>query len=503
MDIRDLIPFVWKSTPAAMAAHLTREQGGMRFLWPAHVDLLSRKIAEAAMGRCPRLLVTMPPRHGKSHVVSLWAPVWFLENFPHRRVILCSYEAEFAASWGRKVRDTINQYQGELTVRVSATSQAADNWETTAGGGMMTAGTGGPITGKGADLLVIDDPIKNSEEANSETYRRKLWDWWTSTAYTRLEPGGAAVVMHTRWHPQDLAGRLMDEMKNKGGEPWETLDFPAIAQASDVLGRKAGEALWPGRYDVAALGNIRRAVGGYVWGSLYQGRPTAPQGNYFKRQWFEAVEGYGLPVRYKAVCRFWDLAGTVEGEKGNTDPDWTVGVKVGLSHTDVCYVLDVQRARETPAQVQKLIRSTAMKDGPGVRIRMQQDPGQAGKAQVVHYQRNVLAGFDFRGVLRTIDKLTASGPFNAACERGDVKIVKGGWNDVFVEELASFPNSGHDDQVDAAVGAYTDLSGVNQAWDKEALAAAFSYRNRPQEQVEGGPNPLIARMLAGNVKGMN
>lgn len=223
----------WHSTPTAMAHHLTKDgPKSERFIWAEHIDFLGKKIAHTARGHSPRLIVAMPPRHGKSHLVSLFTPVWFLENFPHKKIILCSYEAEFAASWGRKVRDLIKEKQDLLRVRISESSSAAHSWETNQKGGMFTAGVGGPVTGKGADLLLVDDPIKNAEEAHSETYREKLWDWWVSTAYTRLEPGGAAIVMHTRWHEDDLAGRLIKNM-NDGGEPWEVLTIPGLSKAEN------------------------------------------------------------------------------------------------------------------------------------------------------------------------------------------------------------------------------------------------------------------------------
>jgi hypothetical protein len=263
---------LWKISPASLAVHLTKNN---RIPWVAapHLSLLSGKITDLVAGRCPRLIVTMPPRHGKSEMVSHWTPVWLLENWPHKRVILASYEADFAASWGRKVRDSINAYQDELTLRLDPNTQAVSTWLTIGGGGMSTAGVGGPITGKGADLLVIDDALKNSQEANSYTIREKLWEWYQSTARTRLEPGGGMIVMFTRWHEDDLVGRLIHQM-SQGGEHWEVFNFPAIAEDHDLLGRKPGQALWPARYDEKALMALKSSMSPKVWNALYQQSPS-------------------------------------------------------------------------------------------------------------------------------------------------------------------------------------------------------------------------------------
>ena len=173
-----------------------------------HLGLLNRKLLDVAEGRINRLLITMPPRHGKSEFASKYFPAWFLGRYPEKRVILASYEADFASQWGRKVRDLLEHHGSRLFgVMVRHDSKAADRWELADhGGGMQTAGVGGAITGKGADLLIIDDPVKNAEQANSDVYREKTWEWYTSTAYTRLEPGGAVILIQTRWHEDDQIG---------------------------------------------------------------------------------------------------------------------------------------------------------------------------------------------------------------------------------------------------------------------------------------------------------
>lgn len=310
---------LWKMTPASMALRLS--QGRYR-TWH-YIQLLSRKLVDVAMGRCKRLIVVMPPRHGKSHMVSWWFPVWYLENFHNKRIILASYEADFASKWGGKVRDTLMEHQDMLTMRFKTKNPAMHFWETSEDGAMMCAGVGGPITGKGADIFIIDDFVKNSEEANSMTMRDKIWDWYTSTARTRLEPGAGMIVMATRWHSDDLIGRLINpEFFHEKGtrEDWEVFCFPACAdidserhygqfgvkvnnlrvgalsgisvrdqieqaanpQWRDLLGRAKGEPLCPERYDERDLSLIR---GSSLrdWYALFQQRPgdEADDGNVY------------------------------------------------------------------------------------------------------------------------------------------------------------------------------------------------------------------------------
>ena len=248
-----------------------------------HLAAVNRLLLHVAAGALRRLIVMLPPRHGKSELVSRFVPAWFLGNHPTKRVILAGYEHEFAASWGRKARDLLAEYGPSVFgARIHDQVAAANRWETTAGGGMTTAGVGGPITGRGADLLILDDPIKNAEEARSVSQREKVWDWYKSTAYTRLEPRGSVILVMTRWHRDDLAGRLLDAE----GDRWKVLRFPAIAEKEDQLGRQPGEALWPERYPVAKLHEIKSTIEAYWWSCLYQQSPTAEGGTEWPDNYF-------------------------------------------------------------------------------------------------------------------------------------------------------------------------------------------------------------------------
>lgn len=439
------------ATPATTASILSRG----RWTSAPHLELLASWIADLAHRQRRRVIVSMPPRHGKSQLVSHWTPVWYLAMFPERRVILASYEADFAASWGRLVRNTLEEHQRELGVKISADSSAANRWDTPQGGGMITAGVGGPITGRGADLLILDDPIKNAEEANSERIRQRVWEWWQSTAYTRLEPGAGAVVVMTRWHQDDLVGRLLRDAQD-GGEAWDMLELPALAEPADMLGRSEGSPLWPARYGVEDLGRIKRAVGSYVWAALYQQRPApASEGSRFQRAWFgPPVEPSAVPAIARRV-RYWDLAAT-EAKPG-TDPDWTAGVKMA-EQRGAYWIESVIRARARPKGVEDLIRQTAELDGVGVEIHIEQEPGSSGVATIDHYQRDVLKGFAVYGSKTTGDKQLRANPLSAAAEAGNVKLVRGPWVEAFLEEAEAFPGGAHDDQVDAASGAMEKLA---------------------------------------------
>jgi predicted phage terminase large subunit-like protein len=403
------------------------------------------------MGELLRVIINLPPRHGKSDFISMYTPAWFLGMNPDKRVILTSYEADFAAQWGRKARSLIEDF-GQFfpePIRVNPDSSAANRWDILGHtGGMQTAGIGGPLTGKGAHLAIIDDPIKNAEEAMSSTIREKHWDWYKSTLYSRLEPGGSILIPMTRWNEDDLAGRLIAEMQQEGGEQWTVISLPAVAEDDDLLGRQVGQALWPERYDEVALARIKGTTQAYWFASLYQQRPAPLEGGMFKKKWFEIVKS--CPTDCYCL-RYWDLAATEDGG------DWTVGLKIGV-RAGVFYIIDVQRDRLSSKDSEALVKQTAQIDGGEVPIEMEQEPGSSGKRVIDHFARIVLPGYAFEGVPSTGDKTVRAMAVMAAAERGDVKIVRGGWNSAFLDELAMFPNGKHDDQVDALSGAYNGIN---------------------------------------------
>lgn len=400
----------------------------------------------------------MPPRHGKSELCSHYLPAWFLGTFPSRRVILSSYEADFAARWGRKARGTIERYGREFFgVRVSQSSSAANRWDIEGDtGGMDTAGIGGAITGKGADLLIIDDPVKNAEDAASETYRERVWDWWRSTAYTRLEPNGAAIVIQTRWHEDDLTGRILSDSQQAGAEQWRVVNLPAIADEDDALGRVKGEALWPERFNLETLERYRQQLGNYFWSALYQQSPAPSEGGIFKKEWLPILDwraSRDIPGTLKKAVRAWDKAATEGGG------DYSAGVLLA-EQKGIFYVVDVSRGQWSTRQREDTIAACAAADRNLIRstiIHLEQEPGSSGKDSAAATIRN-LVGYDVHAEPSTGDKVTRARPFAAQCAAGNVQLVAGPWNRAFIDELASFPKGKHDDQVDAVAIAFNKLA---------------------------------------------
>jgi predicted phage terminase large subunit-like protein len=269
--------------------------------------MLLEALDDAEAGLLDGIVISMPPQHGKSELCCKYLPVWYLGVHPDRRVILVGYEADFAASWGRKARDLMKESGHIFNVRVSKRSSAVHRWDLAGReGGMMTAGVGGPITGKGAHLLIIDDPIKSDAVARSAHQREQQWDWWQSTASTRLRPRGLVVVIQTRWHRDDLAGRILRDAAERGRR-WHELRLPALAEDRDPLGRAPGEALWPEVYSRAHLERVRDYQTGYYWRAMYQQSPIAegstewPETFFGPSIWFDEFPQAPARVRVAAL----------------------------------------------------------------------------------------------------------------------------------------------------------------------------------------------------------
>ena len=264
--------------PADMAEDLS----GGRWVRAPHLELYSRELRDAISVPNSRLMVWMPPQHGKTELTR-WAAAWALASDPARRLLSSSYGDDRAVRYGRWTRNLL-QAHPELLVDLADDATRMDEWYTTAEGGMMSAGVGSGITGMGFDLVVVDDPVRSRADVESPTYRRKQWEWFTDDLSTRLRPGASIIVVQTRWHRDDLSGRLLAEAQ-AGGDQWRVVHLEALveppregrAKPPDPLGRQVGEALWPDRYPVKVLEAIRRRLGPYGWGSLYQGDPK-PRG---------------------------------------------------------------------------------------------------------------------------------------------------------------------------------------------------------------------------------
>jgi predicted phage terminase large subunit-like protein len=417
---------------------------GGRYQSSDHLQLLDDKLWQLATGRIKRLMVWMPPRHGKSLLCSQYFPAWYVGAF-RKRYILASYEATFAATWGRLARDVLTEY-GPLVfdppARVSQSSSAADHWELEGAAGqygvMQTAGVGGALTGKGAAILSIDDPVKNAEEAASPVMREKAWQWWTSTAYTRLEPDGGVLIIQTRWHELDLSGRILEE--NGGTRGWEVLSLPAIAEQDeriemsegDVYTRGEGEPLWPGRFGHGELARIREDVGTRVWASLYQQRPAPASGSVWHLEWWR---------RYPELPALETVTLSVDSafETGVAN-DYSVIAAWGANATGH-YLLDVWRKRVAYPQLKAGIIDMAAKHRPNAVLIEKKASGHSAIQELSADTTLPIIGIEPKG--SKVSRAEAASP---TAEAGNCYIpVQAEWLKDWLDEHTGFPHAAHDD----------------------------------------------------------
>jgi len=413
-----------------------------------------------------RLIISLPPRHTKSEFVSRRLPALILGQNPDAPIIAASYGADLARRMNRDVQrimddapyrrlfpETTLSGANVRTVAQGSWLRNSDMFEVVEYNGYYRgAGVGGAITGMGMKYGIIDDPIKNRQDANSPTIRQKIWDWYTSTFRTRLAPGGCILVTMTRWHQDDLVGRLLAlAASDPDADQWTVLTLPAIAEEpiADYDRREVGEALWPTRFDLAELNKTRVSLGSYDWNSLYMQRPAPPEGGMFKRQWFDIV---GAAPRNAQRVRYWDKAGSAS--KG----DYTCGALLAKDTNGTFYIEDIVRGQWSALERETIIKQTAEVDAQrgGVVIWQEQEPGSGGLESAQSTTRN-LAGHVVRTERVTGDKETRAMPFAAQCEAMNVKIVRGEWNTAYLNELASFPYGAHDDQIDASSCAFNKL----------------------------------------------
>lgn len=342
----------WTESPASVASHLSRG----KWRHAPHLDYISNKLVKVRDGPL-FLIVTMPPRHGKSELISHWTPVWFLKRWPHKRVILASYQAGFAADWGGEVKNSFADHITELQLSLAQDTKAKSQWRIQGyGGGMVATGVMGALTGRGGDLLIIDDPIKSQKEALSVTYRESIKQWYRSTFRTRAQPGASIILLMTRWHDDDLAGWLIGESQNPDSDlpsdPWEVVNLPAIAEVDDPLGRQEGEALWPEMYPVESLMQIRGAIGPYWFSAEYQGYPRPEEGAIIKEAWFDYFTEDQTPKQFLQCIQVWDTA----FEKGdNTSRSACMTLIETATHY---YVVDVWAKR---VEFPELVEAAKMK----------------------------------------------------------------------------------------------------------------------------------------------
>lgn len=432
----------------------------------ARLEKFSLDVAE---GKSPRLMLFVPPRHGKSEIASRSFPAWHLGKYPEHEFISCSYSADLAMDFSRKVREVVrtSDYQKIFReTRMDRDSQRIDKWATTANGGYTAAGIGGPITGRGAHVFIIDDPVKNREEADSESVRRSIKNWYTSTAYTRLAPGGGMLIILTRWHDDDLAGWLLNQMAKQEGDEWEVIEYPAIA-TKDERYRKKGEALHPERYPLDALLRIKRTIGDRDWSALYQQQPVADEGDYFNKSMFKMYTAKEMPS-YESLTYYtaWDLA---IGQKESNDESF--GVTVGMDRNRKLWVVDVRHGRwGSEALVEQMLDCYAVWKSSITGIERGQIEMTLGPYLEQRIRERGLGTMYIEKLLPgRRDKQARARPIQALMQRGDV-LFRAGDDSVnyLINQMLRFPSGVHDDGVDAI------------AWIGQMIQSMVVSREAPQ-----------------------
>lgn len=431
-----------------------------------HHKLIADALERVERGECKRLMIFMPPRHGKSELASRRFPAWFLGRNPDRSVIAASYNSELATDFGREVRDIVASrlFANVFKTRLAENSQASGRWHTSGRGGYVAAGVGTAVTGRGAHVLLIDDPFKDRVEADSEVTREKVWRWYTSTAYTRLEGDvattaledddiwqdfledieageaepfeGAIVLIMTRWNEDDLGGRLI-AAQAKGGDKWEILDLPAL--------NDNGEALWPEKYSAERLTRIKAAIGSRDWSALYQQRPSPDEGTYFQRDWFRR-HATPDPATFKKSRHVYitsDFA--VSDGKG----DYTVHGVWGYGSGDALAQADWWRGQTTSdVWVEKLI-DLMEKWKPLCYFGEQGVIEKAVRPMLIRRMRERKISCRLEWIPSISDKPTRARSFQARASMGKVSLLGNDQGDHLLNQLLSFPAGKLDDDVDA------------------------------------------------------
>ena len=398
-----------------------------------HHRLICEKLEAVERGEIDRLMIFMPPRHGKSELASKRFPAWYLGRNPDKQVITASYNSDLAGDFGRQVRNIVREQRFRNvfpSVTLAEDSQAANRWNTSAGGSYVAAGVGTAVTGRGAHLLLIDDPVKDREEAESETRRETVYNWYSSTAYTRLMPGGAVILIQTRWHEDDLAGRLL-EAEAKGGDKWDKLILPAILSN--------GQALWPEWYPIDALNRTKAAIGPRDWSALYQQQPAPDDGTFFLKAWFKRHEN---PPERCHVYMTSDYAVT-EG-----DGDYTEHAIWGIDGTGRIFQLDWWHGQTASDEWIEQKLHMIRKWKPICAF------GEAGVIQkaiepmLKRRMTETATRCRMEWLPSIHDKATRARAFQSRAAMGEVSLLDDERGERVLKQLLAFPAGKHDDAVD-------------------------------------------------------
>lgn len=483
-------------SPAACGLALSRGEWQLAphlsYLNDAVVDLINGHLQTEHGEVADILVVSMPPRHGKSQHCSWWTPTWYLAKRPKHQIILTSSEFTFAEKWGRHVRDTVLEHGDALGIRLRKDATAASEWLLESGGGMKTAGAGSSIIGRGANLFVIDDPHATPQEARSIELQEKMWDWFETVAKTRLEPKGKMILIGTRWHETDLIGRVVRDGHDGKLRVYE-LKLPALAESDDPLGREVDEALWPARYDQRYFFDLRNADSGYNFTSVYQQRPSPEEGAEVLRSWWKR---YTVPpAQFDEIIQSWDF--TFKKAKKS---DYVVGQVWGRVGARF-YLLYQVRARMGMVESLSAFRNTTqLYKASGVKLIEDKANGPA-IADILRHEITGIVTWPSKGTKQSSkeERVAAVSP---AIQSGNVYLPMDSWVTGYIEEFAAFPNGANDDQVDATTQALIFLRAagwhsVEKDWN-QALKGAPPTST--QEIFTMQMQKVIAKNLQDGVK---
>jgi predicted phage terminase large subunit-like protein len=409
----------------------------------AHHKLLASKLEDVASGKLKRLLVFMPPRHGKSKLASEIFPSWYLGQNPTKRVLALSYGQDLADVFGRSVRNYIKTQSHEAIFpecKLAADSNSVRRFSLTSGGGYAAIGVGGATTGRGADLLLLDDLTKDRLQSDSATYRENLIDWYRSVARTRLQAGGAIVLVQTRWGVNDFPQWLMSETAHEG---WDVVTLPAVAlESGDALGRKPGEALWPEQYSTQALDQLKASLGSRDWSSLYQQNPISDADVIFEPQW---IRYWDEPPAYCQIYQSWDLS----FGGGSAGASWVVGQVWGVQGRDK-YLLDMSREQIGFSDTLGALHRMAQKWPRTKRVFIEAKAN--GAAAIDSLRRDPRYSLNIWPVNPQGGKEDRAFVVVPQFERGEVYLPspqQHEWVRPLLNELEMFPKSASDDCIDA------------------------------------------------------
>lgn len=407
-----------------------------RYRTAPHHRIIAGQLERVARGEIDRLMLLVPPRHGKSELASKRLPAWYMGRQPHKQFISVSATEGLASDFGREVRNIIDspEYRAIFDTRLAEDSQAKGKWHTSVGGIYYAVGIGGSVLGRGGDVILIDDPYSSMQDALSELTRKNVWDWYTGTAYNRLMPGGAIVVINHRMHEEDLCGQLLAQQA-AGGDRWEVVELPALSDGN--------EALWPDAYPVESLERIRRNSQPRFWSALYQQRPAPEEGDYFKADW---LKEYSIAPS-RDILRIYggsDYAVTMDGG------DYTVHAVVGCDPEGRMYLLDLWRKQASSDVWIEAFCDLVLKWKP---LGWAEEQGQirAGIGPFLDKRSRERKAFVARDQFPTRgDKAVRAQSIRGRMALGGLYVDRNAaWYAGLRSELLSFPAGKHDDQVDA------------------------------------------------------